>query len=108
MGWNLGSVTAQACHAAVAVCWTHRDDADTQAYLAPDNLPNMRKVVLEVAGESELRTLAAKLEAAQVDHVMWVEQPENYPTCLAVKPSRKSIVAPHVKRLPLCKAPLTA
>lgn len=34
---------------------------------------------------------------------LWVEQPEDFATCLATAPCRKSLVAPHVKKLQLCK-----
>lgn len=47
MGWPLGAVVAQACHACTAVIHLFYNDAHTQAYL--DDLDNMRKVVLEVS-----------------------------------------------------------
>ncbi len=40
-------------------------------------------------------------------HKLWIEQPENVPTCLATKPYPKSVIGPSVKRLPLCRAPVT-
>ena len=61
------------------------------------------QVVLEVAGEKQLRDLAEKLEAAGVRHKLWIEQPEDYATCLATAPYPKSTVAPLVKKLKLCK-----
>eukprot|EP00955_Chlamydomonas_euryale_P083012 363790-Chlamydomonas_euryale.AAC.19 len=51
------------------------------------------QVVLEAKGEAQLRNLAQKLTEAGVKHKLWIEQPENYPTCLAFKPSPKSEVA---------------
>jgi hypothetical protein len=65
-------------------------------------------VVLEVKSETHLRNLAEKLKEAGVGHWLWVEQPENCGTALATKPSRKSTVAPFMKKLNLCKQPLTA
>ena len=47
MGWPLGAVIAQACHACTAVIHLCYNDAHTQAYLA--DLDNMHKVVLEVS-----------------------------------------------------------
>ena len=44
--WPFGARIAQACHASSAVLHLHRDDPDTQAYLAV--VDSMRKVVLEV------------------------------------------------------------
>lgn len=47
MGWPLGAVVAQACHACTAVIHLFYNDAHTQAYLA--DLDSMHKVVLEVS-----------------------------------------------------------
>ncbi|XP_024311671.1 putative peptidyl-tRNA hydrolase PTRHD1 isoform X2 [Brachypodium distachyon] len=88
--WPLGSVVAQGCHAAVAALWVHRDHPDTAAYCAPENLDRMHKVTLEVKGETQLKNLAEKLEAAGVRHKLWIEQPENTPTCIATAPCPKS------------------
>ena len=64
------------------------------------------QVVLEVKGEAQLRSLSEKLAAEGVPHKLWVEQPEDYATCLATAPRPKSQVQPHVKKLKLCKGPL--
>lgn len=61
------------------------------------------QVVLEVKSEAQLRTLSAKLEEAGLLHKLWVEQPEDFATCIATAPYPKSVVQPHVKRLKLCK-----
>jgi hypothetical protein len=61
------------------------------------------QVVLEIKSEEQLRNLSAKLAEAGVAHKLWVEQPEDFATCLATAPARKSAVAPHVKKLKLCK-----
>ena len=66
-------------------------DEDTQRYLS--DLDNMHKVVLEVGGEADLVKVAEKLKEASVDHKLWVEQPENFPTCLAVKPYPKEVMS---------------
>ena len=44
MDWPLGSVVAQACHAATAVLWQCRDDDVVGAYCSPENLDSMHKV----------------------------------------------------------------
>ena len=70
------------------------------------------QVVLEVPGEKELRAVAEKLSEAGIQvvstifqnncitvpssyvipqHKLWVEQPENFPTCLATKPCPKEV-----------------
>ncbi|KAG2449628.1 hypothetical protein HYH02_005161 [Chlamydomonas schloesseri] len=105
-GWPLGSVVAQACHASSAAMWMYKDEPDTQAYLAPDNIDHMRKVVLEIKDEAALRKLSEALTAAGVGHKLWVEQPEDYPTCLATRPYRKSQVAQYFKKFQLSKAPI--
>ena len=52
----------------------------------------MHKVVLEAGSEAELRKVADKLTEAAIDHKLWIEQPENFPTCLAVKPYQKEVL----------------
>jgi|TARA_B100001142_G_C14208299_1_gene606597 peptidyl-tRNA hydrolase len=103
MGWPLGSICAQAAHAAVAAVWEHKDHPDTAAYCAPDAIDGMHKVVLEVKGETQLVNLAKKLEDAGVDHRIWTEQPEDYPTCLATRPYRKDEVSALFKKCNLAK-----
>jgi len=61
------------------------------------------QVVLEIKGEAQLRTLAERLAEAGVAHKLWVEQPEDFPTCLATAPAHKSAVSSHFKKLKLCK-----
>ncbi|KAG2495530.1 hypothetical protein HYH03_006473 [Edaphochlamys debaryana] len=106
MKWPLGSVAAQCCHASSAAIWTHRDEEDTKAYLAPDNIDHMRKVVLEVKDEAALRKLSEALTAGGIQHKLWVEQPEDYPTCLATRPYLKSQVGAFFKKFQLSKAPI--
>ncbi|KAJ7561074.1 hypothetical protein O6H91_03G012600 [Diphasiastrum complanatum] len=101
--WPLGSVISQACHAAVAAIWLHKDDQHTMQYCKPDNLEHMRKVTLEVDGETQLLNFAQKLDNASIVHKLWIEQPENIPTCLATKPYRKAEVALFFKKIKLFK-----
>lgn len=103
LGWPLGSICAQAAHAAVAAVWEHRDHPDVEAYCAPDAIDGMHKVVLEVKGETQLVNLAAKLADAGVAHKLWTEQPENVPTCLATRPCRKDEVQALFKKCNLAK-----
>ena len=79
------------------------DHDDTRAYCAPGAIDEMRKVVLEVKGEAQLTTLAGRLTEAGVDHKLWMEQPENYPTCLSTRPYRKSEIAHLFKKCNLAK-----
>lgn len=61
------------------------------------------QVVLEIKGETQLLNLSSKLQEAGIKHKLWVEQPENFPTCLATAPLPKGTVQQHFKKLKLCK-----
>lgn len=121
LNWPLGSVVAQACHATTAVNHVHRDDPETVAYFS--DLDNMHKVVLMVRylirfqlqdgpnieyffqadDEESLKTLSENLTEESIKHKLWVEQPENIVTCLAIKPYLKETVFPFVKAFKLLK-----
>ncbi|KAM5164520.1 putative peptidyl-tRNA hydrolase PTRHD1 [Mantella aurantiaca] len=101
LGWPLGALVAQACHAATAAIHLHYDHPQTRDYLR--GLDTMHKVVLEVPDEASLTGLAETLKGAGIDHKVWTEQPENIPTCIALRPYRKEDVHHHLKTLPLLK-----
>lgn len=61
------------------------------------------KVVLEVKGEQQLRNLSSRLTDSSIAHKLWVEQPENFVTCLATVPCPKADVQQHFKKIQLCK-----
>lgn len=61
---------------------------------------------MEIAGEKQLKDLSIKLEDAGIRHKLWIEQPEDFPSCLASSPYPKSIIAPFFKKLKLCKGVL--
>ncbi|XP_050303521.1 putative peptidyl-tRNA hydrolase PTRHD1 [Anthonomus grandis grandis] len=99
--WPLGALLAQACHAVTAVTHLYYEDEQTQIYLK--DLDNMHKVVLEAPNEQSLVDLKQKLEETGVKHKMWIEQPENIPTCIAVKPYGKEEVQKYFKKFKLFK-----
>ncbi|XP_037541575.1 putative peptidyl-tRNA hydrolase PTRHD1 [Nematolebias whitei] len=101
LSWPLGAVITQACHAATAAIHLHYGDPDTQRYLA--ELDSMHKVVLGAPDEAALSGLSERLTEAGVAHKVWVEQPENMPTCLALKPCHKETVQPLLRKLKLFK-----
>lgn len=125
LSWPLGAVIAQACHAATAAIHVHYEDPDTRRYLA--DLDSMHKVVLAVRDlplpvpnlvgsncsdccvrlqapdEAALCGLADALTRAGVAHKLWVEQPEDIPTCLALKPYPKETAQPHMRKFKLFK-----
>ncbi|XP_012283395.1 putative peptidyl-tRNA hydrolase PTRHD1 [Orussus abietinus] len=101
MGWPVGAVIAQACHACTAVIHLYYNDSDTQKYL--DDLDNMHKVVLEATDENSLNSLHNSLEENEIKHKLWIEQPENVPTCLVTKPYPKETVQKYFKKFKLFK-----
>jgi peptidyl-tRNA hydrolase len=101
--WPLGSIVAQGCHAATAALWLSKDQPTTQTYCAPENIDHMHKVVLEATDEAQIRGIAQKLEEAGIIHKLWIEQPEDFVTCLATAPYPKSTVSIFMKKLKLCK-----
>ncbi|XP_022730380.1 putative peptidyl-tRNA hydrolase PTRHD1 [Durio zibethinus] len=101
--WSLGSVVTQGCHASVSAIWSHKDDPHTLQYCRPENIDSMHKVTLEVMGEAQILNLSEKLTDGGIAHKLWIEQPENIPTCLATKPYPKSMVSLFFKKFKLCK-----
>ncbi|XP_028633919.1 putative peptidyl-tRNA hydrolase PTRHD1 [Grammomys surdaster] len=99
--WPTGALVAQACHAATAALHLHRDHPHTAAYLR--ELGRMRKVVLEAADEATLKELAETLQQKSIDHTLWLEQPENIATCIALRPYPKEEVSQYLKKFRLFK-----
>ncbi|KAL1508925.1 hypothetical protein ABEB36_003744 [Hypothenemus hampei] len=99
--WPIGALIAQACHAVTAVTHLYSEDEHTKSYL--EDLNNMHKVVLEANNEDSIRDLSKALEENNIKHKMWIEQPENIPTCIAVKPYPKEEVQRYFKKFKLFK-----
>ena len=59
--------------------------------------------LLQATDEESLKKLAETLNENNIDHKLWVEQPENFPTCLATKPYQKDIVQSYFKKFKLYK-----
>ena len=74
-------------------------DEHTQQYLS--DLDNMHKVVLEAPSEAELLKTSEKLKEANIHFKLWIEQPENFPTCLAVKPYPKEVSKLNIVKISL-------
>jgi peptidyl-tRNA hydrolase len=103
LGWPAGSVAAQAVHACVAAVWRARDLPATGVYCDTQGGPQMHTVVLETSGDEKLLRLADALTEADIDHVLWREQPENIVTALAARPYPRSVVQPHFRKFKLFK-----
>ncbi|OCH90612.1 hypothetical protein OBBRIDRAFT_793170 [Obba rivulosa] len=80
---------AQVAHATSAVLHETRELPATQMYLS--DLQNMRKVVLQTPDRTSIERLSALLASASptIPHHLWIEQPENVPTCLAFAPNTR-------------------
>lgn len=61
---------------------------------------------MQVPNEDSLRKIAEKLKENSVDHKLWIEQPEDIPTCLALKPYPKEEVKKYVGKFKLYKTTL--
>jgi len=99
--WPVGAVLAQACHAVTAVTHLFHEDEQMRLYLK--DLDNMNKVVLEAPNEQSIMNLKNRLEEDNVKHKLWIEQPENIPTCIAVKPYAKEEIQKYFKKFKLFK-----
>ncbi|KAI8910260.1 peptidyl-tRNA hydrolase II domain-containing protein [Gorgonomyces haynaldii] len=88
LGWNVGTLLAQASHATSKAVWTFRDDPMTVEYFK--NMESLRKVTLQAKDDKHLLELSQELHQQGLDHVVWREQPEDLITCLATKPMLKS------------------
>jgi len=103
-GWGYGPLMSQTAHAAVAVLHETKDRQETIDYLA--DLKNMHKAVLQTADLASLLKLSSLLSSppkltssnntagdspseVPIPHYLWVEQPENIPTCIALAPNRR-------------------
>ncbi len=53
--------------------------------------------------EESLIALSEALTTNSIDHKLWVEQPENFATCLATKPYRKDEIQQYFKGFKLFK-----
>ncbi|KAI3636972.1 hypothetical protein MIR68_005239 [Amoeboaphelidium protococcarum] len=99
--WPGGAVIAQACHASTLALHQFKDDSNTSEYLK--DAQNMHKVVLQIEDEAQLKQLSNSLSRRGIDHVMWMEQPENIATCISTKPYRKNEIGDILTHLKLYK-----
>jgi len=99
--WPKGALIAQGAHSSVAVIHLTYSDPDTIKYL--ENLDKMHKIVIGVPTLDALNDLRQRLESNNVKFNLWVEQPENIPTCLSTKPYQKQRVESFFKNFKLFK-----
>ncbi|KAJ2398498.1 hypothetical protein GGI23_003200 [Coemansia sp. RSA 2559] len=101
LNWPLGSVVAQGCHATAAALWKHQDDERVKQYMS--DLDTMHKVTMETKNEASLLKVAASLKEKNVPFYLWIEQPENMPTCLATVPVVRSDLGDSMKKCSLMR-----
>ena len=70
---------------------THTNDNMVQCYLDQKE-EQMTKITLKANNEKELLDLTKSLEKNKIAFKLWIELPENIPTCIAIKPDRKSVL----------------
>lgn len=99
--WPLGPLLTQASHATAAIiARTISSSRQTQEYTSAENLPVMHTVALQTRSKgplSDLTKLSEELARVKKtyegdefpDHHLWIEQPENIPTCIAIAPNSK-------------------
>lgn len=90
LGWSTGAMIAQACHASSASIARTLTSPYTKDYL--NDLVNMHKIILKAERVEDLLKVETELKQTDVAHHLWIEKPENIPTCLAVSPQPKSLV----------------
>ncbi|KAG5670903.1 hypothetical protein PVAND_001132 [Polypedilum vanderplanki] len=102
--WNIGAVITQCCHAVAAINEMTRDNDElTKQYLSTENIDKMHKCVLGIENQEKLEELHKKLNDNGVISKLWIEQPENIPTCIALKPYEKESVQEYFKDLKLMR-----
>lgn len=98
--YNDGAIIAQACHASSAILYKTIDDNLTKSYL--NDLDRMHKIVLGVdGGENEMNEISNLLKQNSIEHYLWIEQPENIPTAIAVKPYYKNTIEQYFSKYKL-------
>ena len=98
--YNDGAIIAQACHASNAILYRTINDSLSQLYF--NDLDRMHKIILGIDGnEKELIELSELLKQNTIEHYLWIEQPENIPTALAVKPYWKKDVEEYFSKFKL-------
>lgn len=99
--WEVGPLLAQASHATAAVNHIYNAHPNTVSYLT--NLQNMHTVTLSVKTAGALVSLAESLKANNKLYYLWIENPENIPTCLATVAYEPDEIRPFLKKCSLYK-----
>lgn len=57
----------------------------------------------QINSEDELRKLSEDLVTNEIKHKLWIEQPENIATCIALKPYEKDAVKKFTRKYKMLK-----
>lgn len=57
----------------------------------------------QINSEDELRKLSEDLITNEIKHKLWIEQPENIATCIALKPYEKDTVKKFTRKYKMLK-----
>ncbi|KFO78311.1 Putative peptidyl-tRNA hydrolase PTRHD1, partial [Cuculus canorus] len=107
LAWPLGAGVGPGRHPAPCApwCWSF-DPTDPCPSCAEDSRVGCKaadSISSQAPDEAALRALAETLNQHSIDHALWMEQPENMPTCLALRPYPKDQVHQHLKKFKLLK-----
>lgn len=83
LDWPLGSIVAQACHAATAALWLNRGDSHSQAYCADSNLDHMHKVLPDPCMKRRMDALAHCIRVCKM--------PQSLITCESLHSAHRSL-----------------
>ena len=101
LGWKTGALATQAVHASNECLFKflHQDDDSVKKFLEAGS--NMRVILKQAPTISAFNSLSTSLTELHLDHIVWVEQPENIPVAIAIKPYCKEKLFLVLKSYPL-------
>lgn len=99
--WGTGATIAQACHASSASIYKTLNNPSTIKYLS--DLENMHKIILKADKLDDILNVETRLKEANIPYHLWIEQPENVASSLAVSPQPKNLVQAIFRHLKLFK-----
>jgi peptidyl-tRNA hydrolase len=88
VGWPMGAIVAQGCHAVTACVAKYGSLEIFKDYTAASNIQNMRKAVLSCTLDKWMQIKTMMING-QIEFIEWYEQPENVLTAVAVVPGSK-------------------
>jgi hypothetical protein len=97
LGWPLGAVVAQACHASTAAVSSHLSDDLTQEYIHADNIDHMHKVGRGLSGAhsgSPIINYGCMLRSCQCSHQLALRQRLSYNFPCPCQQRSNSLTAP--------------